>query len=252
MLRVCNTLARREFNSYFLSLTGYVIMAAVLLLQGLGFVTMLEVFNNDRSLNAPLTMVFYDTPYFWLIVLLATPVITMRLFSQEKFTGTFETLMTTPVSDLQVVLSKFTAALLFYVATWLPLLACLQIVHRLTAAGVPFNWPAVAATYCGILLLGCLYVSLGCLASALTRSQIIAATLSLTLGVSLFLLSFLRSGLSAQSGWPAKAVAYVSMVEHMEDFARGIVDTRQVVFYLSLTVLFLFATLKVVESRRWK
>ncbi|MHB1309657.1 MAG: ABC transporter permease [Limisphaerales bacterium] len=245
------TLIRREFSSYFLSLTGYVVMATVLLLQGLGFASLLEVFNGT-ALNAPVTMVFYDTPYFWLIVLLATPVITMRLFAQEKYSGTFETLMTTPVGDLRVVLAKFTAALLFFIVAWLPLLVCLHVVHRYTTQGVPFNWLPVASTYLGIVLLGSLYVAIGCLASSLTRSQIIAATTSLAAGISLFLLSFLKLGLSTQTGWASQVVSHVALVSHMEDFARGVVDTRAVVFYVSATVLLLFATLKVVESRRWK
>ena len=80
----------------------------------------------------PVTELFYATPFFWLILLLAAPVITMRLFAQEKFSGTFETLMTTPVSDLQVVLAKFTAALLFYLVMWLPLLACMFVVRHYT------------------------------------------------------------------------------------------------------------------------
>ena len=250
-MRAYVTLVRREFSSYFLSLTGYAVIAAVLLLQGLGFASLLWDFNNT-ALNAPLTMVFEDTAYFWLIVLLATPVITMRVFAQEKFSGTFETLMTTPVGDLQVVLAKFTAALLFYLVAWLPLLICFQIVHRFTDAGTGFNWLPVASTYLGIFLLGCLYVSLGCLASSITRSQIIAATTSLALGVSLFFLSFLKLGLSTQTGWAGRVVDRVAVVSHMEDFARGVVDTRHIVFYVSLTVLFLFLTLKVVESRRWR
>ena len=250
-MRAFITLLRREFSSYFLSLNGYVVIGAVLLLVGLSFELMLRAFNND-TLNAPLTEGFYSMMFFWLILLLVAPVITMRLFAQEKFTGTFETLMTTPVSDVQVVLAKYAAAMGFFLVTWLPLLPCLLVVHRYTAPGMPFEWGPTASTGLGILLIGSVFVAMGCLASALTRSQIIAATLSVAFGAGLFLLSFLKFSLTAQSGWFAQAAARVSLIEHMEDFARGVVDTRPVVMYLSLAALFLFLTLKVVEGRRWR
>jgi ABC-2 type transport system permease protein len=250
-MRPYRTLVRREFSGYFLSLNGYIVLAAVLLLLGSSFVLML-VNGRGMAFNAPLTEVFYKTAFFWMIVLLASPVITMRLFAQEKFSGTFEALMTTPVSDLQVVLAKFTAAMLFYVVIWLPMLLCLQIVHRYTQPGEPFEWWPTASTFLGVLLIGCLYIAMGCLASALTRSQIIAATIGFALGTSLFILGFLTYGITAGSGWLTQVAPYISVIEHMQDFARGVVDTRRIVFYLSGMVFFLFLTLKVVESRRWK
>ncbi len=245
------TLVRRELGGYFFSLTGYVVIATVLLLLGISFAVMLGAYNG-QALDAPLTELFYSTMFFWLIPLISAPVICMRLFALEKFSGTFETLMTTPVSDRQVVGAKFTAGWLFYALTWLPLLACLRIVHNFTTQGTPFDWPVVGTTFAGILLLGALYVAMGCLASAVTRNQIIAAMLSFALGISLFLLSFLKFSVTSQAGWVAKTADYVCLIDHMEDFARGVVDTREVTFYLSFTVLFLFLTLKVVESRRWK
>ncbi|MCD6339445.1 MAG: ABC transporter permease [Verrucomicrobia bacterium] len=190
--------------------------------------------------------------FFWLILLIATPVITMRLFAQEKFTGTFETLMTCPVGDAQVVLAKFSAAFLFYMLTWAPLLPCLLLVHRYANPGTALDPWTVAGTFLGIYLIGAAYTAMGCLASALTRSQIVAAMVSFALGLTLFLLSFLKYSLGQEAGWAGYAASYISMVEHMEDFVRGVVDTRRVTFYLSLTTLFLFLTVRVVESRRWR
>lgn len=250
-MRVYLTLVRRELGSYFIALSGYLMIAAVLLLTGFSFIDMVQAVNGD-TVHVPLTELFFGTPFYWLIVLVATPVITMRLVALEKFTGTFETLMTAPVGDLEVVLAKFTAALAFYVIVWLPLLASLQIVHRYTAQGAPFDWWPTASTFLGILLVGGTYLSMGCLASAITRSQIIAATVSFALGVSLFLISFLKFSMGTQAGWPGQVVTYLSLFDHMEDFVRGVVDTRHVVFHLSLTAWFLFLTWKVVESRRWK
>jgi ABC-2 type transport system permease protein len=245
------TLVRRELGAFFASLTGYVVIASVLLLLGFSFTDMLEKLNATPS-YAPLTELFYSTLYFWLILLLTAPVITMRSFAAEKFTGTYETLMTAPVSDLQVVLAKFTGALLFYALTWLPLTGCMLVLRYSTNEPTVFDWRGLGATYLGLLLIGALYMAMGCFASALTRSQILAAMNSFVLGLTLFLLS-LRSRLPAlPSDGEAQVFAYLSLSEHMEDFARGIVDTRHVVFYLTLTGFFLFLTLKAVESRRWK
>lgn len=244
------TLVRRDLGGYFLSLSGYVVIAVVLFLLGLSFVEVIEAFNGE-SLNAPLTEVFYSTMFFWLILLLGTPVITMRLFAQERFTGTFETLMTAPISDLAVVLAKFTAGLVFYVVTWLPLLACLLIVAHYTPEGNPLDWRPVGSTFLGIGLMGALFVAMGCFASALTRSQILAAMVALALGITLFLLSFLRANPGEGTGWLAGVANYISLLTSMEDFVRGVVDTRHLFFHLSLTGLFLYLTLKVVESRRW-
>lgn len=250
-MRAYLVLVRRELGWYACALSSYVTVAAVLFLLGLGFVSLLEAFNGE-TLNAPLTEVFYDTMYFWLVLLLAPPVITMRLFAQERATGTFETLMTAPVGDAAVVLAKFTAALVFYLVTWLPLLVCLVVVRRYIPDHHPLDWRPVASTYLGIALLGGVYVALGCLASALTRSQLLAAVLALALGVTLFLVSFLRSSVGTGTDWLAATVRHVSLLTHMEDFVRGVVDTRPLVFHLSLTGWLVFLTVKVVESRRWK
>src|ERR1039457_4721819 len=146
-------------------------------------------------MTIPATELFYVTPFFWLLLLLTTPVITMRLFALEKFAGTFETLMTTPVSDFQVVAAKFTAALLFYFLMWLPLLGCLLVVRYYTRDTTLLDAGVVGGIFLGILLLGGLLISLGCCASALTRSQVIAAMISLVFSASVFLLGYLASQL---------------------------------------------------------
>ena len=176
----------------------------------------------------------------------------MRLFSLEKFSGTFETLMTAPVTDLQVVLAKFSAALVFYMVMWLPLLACLFIVRHYTHEAGALDLGTVGTTFLGILLLGGLFVSLGCCASALTRSQVAAAMMTLLFGGSIFLLGVLATQLPEQVSWQAQALAHVSLFDHMHDFARGVIDTRPVVLLVTLTLFFLFLTLRIVESRRWK
>lgn len=244
------TLVRRELGAHFLGWTGYVVIAVVMLLLGLSFVDLLQKFNGE-GIDMPLTSLFYSTLYFWLILLLAAPVITMRSFAGEKASGTFETLMTTPVSDLQVVLGKFTGAMIFYLLMCLPLLSWVFIARPFSNDPSVVDAGTICSTLLGLVLWGGLYMSLGCLASAITRSQIIAVILSLAMGISLFMLSYFVMGASSASDWRSQ-FSYLSLIEYMKDFARGVVDTRPLVFYLSSTALFLFLTLKVVESRRWK
>src|SRR5882672_1744604 len=122
-------LFRRELGTFFYSLTGYVIIAAITFLIGESFAQLIDGLGTDPW-PMPVTQMFFGSFYFWLIVLLSAPVITMRLFALEKATGTYETLMTTPVGDFQVVAAKYAAALFFYVVMWLPLLACLFLVGR--------------------------------------------------------------------------------------------------------------------------
>ena len=131
-MRIFGVLLRRELTAFFLSVTGYIIIAAVTLLIGLSFVVLITNLGTDPS-PMPVTEMFYRTYFFWLIVLLAAPIITMRLFALEKSTGTFETLMTAPVGDFQVVAAKFAAAIIFYIVMWLPMAACLFIVRHFTS-----------------------------------------------------------------------------------------------------------------------
>ncbi len=222
------TLTRRELATYFVSITGYVIIAAATFLVGWSFVVLLDKLGT-RPFSMPVTEVFYNTHVFWFILLLSVPIITMRLFALEKSSGTFETLMTTPVSDIQVVAAKFMAALVFYM-----------------------DLGAVGSTYLGIVLLGCPFLAIGGFASALSRSQMVAAMVSLVLGVSLFMLGFLPNQMPNQVTWQAQLLGCFALLEHMHDFARGVVDTRPVIVYFSLTAFFLFLTLRAVESRRWK
>jgi len=200
----------------------------------------------------PMTELFYGTFYFWVVVLLIAPVITMRLFALEKFSGTFETLMTTPVGDMQVVAAKFAAAVIFYMVTWLPMLACLYVIQHFSNQPHMLDAGSVGGLYLGIFLIGCLFLSLGCFASSLTKSQMAAAMVSFVLGVGIFFVAFLADAIQTPKGWLAQVLTSFAMIKQMDDFARGVVDVRTVIFYVGLTFFFLFLTLRVIESRRWK
>ncbi|HEY1489727.1 MAG TPA: ABC transporter permease, partial [Verrucomicrobiae bacterium] len=208
------TLLRRELGAIFLSINGYVIIASVTLLNSLSFVVLMTNLGSEPSLM-PVTEMFYRTYFFWLVVLLASPVITMRLFALEKSSGTFETLMTTPVSDLQVVAAKFAAAIIFYMVAWLPMIACLFVVRHFTNQPGALDAGTVGGMYLGIFLVGCLFLSLGCFASAISRSQMAAAMISFVLGVTLFSLGFLAEALPATAHWQSLALSYFGLFEQM-------------------------------------
>lgn len=245
------TLVRRELGSYFGSLSGYVVMGTVLFLLGLGCSHLILYLNENKS-DIPLTELFYRTWYFWLIVLLINPAITMRTFAHEKSSGTYENLMTAPVGDSEVVLAKFAGSLIFYLIIWIPFPFCLLFLRSYIGEAANLDPGTMIATLLGITLVGSLFISLGCFASALTRNQTIAAMTSFALGIGLFILSFFAYSHVYNGGPLDPLMAQVSMIDHMEDFVRGVIDLRHTVYYLSLTAFFLFLNVKVVESRRWR
>jgi ABC-2 type transport system permease protein len=136
--------------------------------------------------------------------------------------------------------------------TWMPMLACLFIVRHFTNQPGALDAGTAGGMYLGIFLTGCLFLSLGCFASAISPSQMAAAMISFVLGVSLFSLGFLAKSIPVTAQWQSQVLSYFGLFDQMDDFARGVVDTRTVVFYASASFFFLFLTLRVVESRRWK
>jgi ABC-2 type transport system permease protein len=244
-------LVRRELGGHFNSLTGYVVIAAVLLLTGFGLVDLIERIRQ-MPYDAPVTELFYQTTYFWLVVLLTSPVITMRTYAAEKATGTYEALMTTPVGDWQVVLAKFAGALVFFLLTWVPFIGVLFSLRQITGEAALFEPVIVAVTFLGIALVGALFMAVGCFASALTRSDIIAAMVAFLFGIGLWMLGYRPEASGMLPAWAVPALEHMSMTRHMEDFARGMLVGRYVIYYVTVTGLFLFLTHRIVQSRRWK
>jgi ABC-2 type transport system permease protein len=245
------TLARRELAGHFFSLRGYVIMAGVQLLLGASLLTVVYLLNG-LAYDLPFTEKFPQTEFFWLVLLMVAPVITMRTFAHEKASGTFETLMTTPVSDIQVVMAKFIGSYVFFLIAFLPTVIYPFLLERYAHEALKVDPGAVWSLAVGIGLYGAFFMALGCFASSLTRSQIVAAVLTFAVGTGLFILGYLADLRPTEVQWWHHLVQHISMLRHMQDFSTGIVDSRHVMFYLSLTAVFLFFTLKSVESRRWK
>lgn len=250
-MRGCFILLRRELGSYFVSWTGYVVIGAVVFLIGLGYIGLIEAVNNEPITKSVVEM-FFESHYFWLVLLLVSPLITMRTFAREKSTGTFETLMTSPITEIEVVVAKFLAALIFYIIMWSPLIICMVLIQQYMPADLSSDFGRTLSVFAGVILIGFLYMAMGCFASALSKSQTSAAIAGYAFGIGLFILSFLSYAITPQLGLVSTVLGYVNMIEHIKDFARGVVDTRPLVFYLTTSLLFLNLTLRVIESRRWK
>jgi ABC-2 type transport system permease protein len=244
------TLIRRELGSFFYSWIGYVVIAGAMFLMGLSFVALLDKLQGEAT-PMPLTEIFIDG-CFWFIVLFSAPIITMRLFALEKYSGTFETLMTTPVSDWQVVLAKFTAAIIFYMLMWLPLLGCVLVLRYFARGSNVLDPGTLGGTFLGIFFTGCLYMAAGCFASALTRSQIVAAMITFAVILAFFLAGYMAGPMDLQQTWAGEALSCISVTGQMKDYARGVVDSRSVVFCLTSSLFFLFLACRVIESRRWR
>ena len=250
-MNVFRALVRRELSAFFQGSTGFIIIAAVMFLIGLGFLVVLSGLNGEAT-PMPVTQVFYGTYFFWVILLLIAPVITMRSFAMERASGTYESLMTAPVGGWQVVLSKFAGALIFYMILWVPLLICSVVVRFYVGESAVLGLGTMFTSALGILMVGCLYMSIGCFASALTRNQAVAAVSGFALGAALFFTGFFSYFAGDRTDWLSQLARHISLANHMESLTRGVVDLGAIVFFLSLTGLFLYLTHKVVESRRWK
>lgn len=166
--------------------------------------------------------------------------------------GTIEPLMTAPVRDWQVVLSKYLAALCFYLILWLPSLLYFVVFQWLTAMTAANAIGAFLGGYGMLFLIGMFYTAIGCLASALTKNQIVAAVVSFAVISLMFFMGLLSFLVLNTSPALRDLTAYFSAIEHMVEFSQGMLDTRPVVFYVSMTVLMLYLTLQVVQSRRWR
>lgn len=248
-LRRIGTLMWRELLGYYCSPLAWVILTLFLLVQGYAFYLYVELVNRpDAPHGAVMQYFFGGTVLYWLFVVFVVSALTMRLLAEERRSGTIEPLLTAPVTEAQVVLAKYLAAVLFYAFLWLPTLLYVAVVAWLAAPAL--SWGPVAAGYLGTLLVGAACIAVGLAASALTRSQIIAAVLTFTALSLLLLVGALESFVS---GPVARAIVeHLNLFDHMEDFARGIVDTRRVVFHLSLILFCLVAATKALERRKWR
>jgi hypothetical protein len=319
------SLARREFGAYFISPIAYVVLVVFLGVTGFLFSISFDLLTTTgpEGTDAPWRTMFADER-FWLVFLFVPPLLTMRLFAEERASGTLEMLMTAPVQDWQVVLCKYLAALAFYVVLWLPTLLYLPalqgwqgvLIHDIKDPAVWTPWSITAVsglgamvlgvllllprvgtglrlislllvmgglgaallggiqhyrldeavllripsvmdpypaltTYLGIFLTGAMFLSLGLFVSSLVRDQMVAAILAIACCLPFVLAGFLKP--QGQGEWVDQLVYFFSVPLHFDRaFTRGVLDTRPIVLYVSLTAFSLFLTVRSLESRRWQ
>lgn len=245
------TLLGREVRSYFYSPIAYIVLLFFLLVCGVQFYTQLS-FMNGKPAGYSVQEAFFNSVFFWFAFVLIFPLITMRLFAEEFKLGTIEPLMTAPVRDWEVVLSKFFGALVFYLVLWVPTLLYFLIFQVVTKQPAATSTGAYLGSYLMLLLLGMFYTSVGCLASVVTKNQIIAAIISfcaITLHFFSGLLSFILQEVSSAT---RQVLGYFSAIEQMGTLSRGEIDTRPMVLYISMTVLMLALTHQAFTSRKWR
>jgi ABC-2 type transport system permease protein len=241
-------IVRRELIAYFSSPLAYIVLTAFLLMQGYIFFLIISFLNNPQTpAMTPLRLFFGGTIFFWLFLLFVVPVITMRLIAEERRSGTVEVLLTSPVSEVQVIAGKFAAAMLFYITLWLPTVIYVLVLTRHSEIDIG----PVLSGYLGIVLLGFLFLSVGTLASTFTDNQLIAAIIAFAAMIALFSIGLVEQLMISSS--PVKsALAHMNLWTQMDDFAKGIVDTRHVIYQLSVGVLFLFLAAKSLEVKKWR
>lgn len=247
-------IAQKELRSYFASPIAYIIIGLFALLFGWFFYVYLTFFVQRSTgmaqfgggaTNINQDMIRYVLMNSAVIILFVMPMITMRTYAEEKRSGTIELLLTSPLTDVQIILGKFFGAIGLYASM---LLVTLLYMGLLFVYGNP-EWRPIAAGYLGLLLMGGCFISLGLLISSLTKNQIVAGVLTFAV----FLMLWVVNWIGDQSGPMTRTIVnYLSIVDHFDDFARGIIDTKHVVYYLSFITFGLFLTAKSVDSERWR
>ncbi len=237
------TIWRREFMAVFFSPVAYVTMVVFLSMTGWTF---LEALDRHDGARDPLTVLFFLSIFFWIPILVT--VVTMRLFSEERSSGTIEMLMTAPVSDSSVVMGKYAGALTFVLLVISTCAIHLLVILRLSAGVASVDRGALAGGALMIVLISALCTAIGMCISMLTRNQIIAAICCFSAVCIPF---FIHSLLSSLPIVRDSLVQYMALETHIIDFSKGYVSLQAVVLYLSATIFSLFAAIRLLESRRW-
>jgi ABC-2 type transport system permease protein len=247
---------KKELRLYFNSTIAYAVFAIFALVAGWFFYNVFAFYTIMSMQAAMNPMMGRDLsvtegvlrPLFQnisVILLLMMPILTMRLFAEEKKSGTIELLLTYPVRDGEVLLGKYLAALAVFVG----MLALTLVYPVLMAWTTSLEWGPLASGYLGLLLQGAAFIAIGILISSLTENQIVAAVS--TFGILLFFWVISWAADSA-GGVLGRVISHLSITEHFDSFARGVIDTKDVIYYLDLAILSLFLTLRSLESKRWR
>ncbi len=250
----------REVRSYFTSPIAYAVLTGFLLIAGYFFYAILSSFLR-YTMQATMQAQYYRMappainvnmmmlrPFFHnvaIVMVFAVPLITMRLYAEEKKTGTIELLLTSPIRSLETMLGKYFAAMVLY-STLIVATLVYQII--LFSHGRP-EIGQILTSYLGLILMGGAFIAIGVFVSSLTENQIVAGFITI-----IMLLFFWVIGWAAEFAGPAigSFLEYISLLTHFDEFAKGVIDLKDILLYLSVTVFFLFLTLMSIESAKWR
>ena len=249
-------IAQKELKSYFASPIAYIVIGFFALVFGYFFYALLLFFDRQsmqmaglgggaQPVNVNEQMIRPVFQNAMVILLFVLPMITMRTYSEEKRSGTIELLLTSPVTDFQIIVGKFLGAMGLYIA-----MLAITLIHigLLFAFGDP-EWLPIATTYLGLILMGGCFISVGLLISSLTKNQIVAGMVTFVVFLMLWIINWVASFTGPTT---TEILNYLSITEHLDDFTRGILDTRHLVYYVSFIAFGLFLTSRSVDMERWR
>ena len=252
-MRNMMAIADKELRSYFSSPIAYIIIGFFLLPFGVFFYLYLAAFVKQSmqqaqfggAVNINQNVIRYVLQNASVIILFIMPMITMRTYSEENRSGTIELLLTSPLTDVEIIVGKFLGALGLYVAL---LAVTLPHMGILFVYGSP-EWRPLVAGYLGLLLMGGAFVSLGLLISSTTNNQIVAGIVTFVVFLLLWIVGWFADSAGPTIG---PITSWLSITEHFDDFSKGIIDTKHVLYYLTLITFGLFLTAKSVDTERWR
>jgi ABC-2 type transport system permease protein len=251
-MRHVPTLLARELGAYFLSPMAYFILLAFQVIAWINFWQLVDALSMPQrtfsGLNNPLNGYISGSTPFWIALLVAVPALTMRLLAEERRTGTIETLLTVPVTETEIILSKWLAGVVMYLALLAPFAIYLPVLYY--QGQYAFDVGPLISLGIGLTTLGMMFVAIGLFYSALTRNQIVAAIGTFATLFLIVVLTMLAYGdaVGRNTGW-AEPLRFVSVINQVYTFGTGQLDLRYVALHLSVTAFMLFGTVKVLESR---
>jgi ABC-2 type transport system permease protein len=248
-------IAHKELKSYFASPIAYIVIGVFAFVYGYFYTVMLQYFvrasmqmgqfGGNQAMNINQDMLRPIIQNVTVVMLFLLPAITMRTYAEEKRSGTIELLLTAPLTDFQIIMGKFLGAMALYAAM---LAVTLPHILILFHYGNP-EWRPLVTSYLGLLLMGGCFISVGLFISSLTKNQVIAAVITFTAFLMLWVVNWIGS---FSSGWVSDVTSYLSIVDHLDDFTKGVVDTTHLIYYVSFITFGLFLTAKSVDMERWR
>ena len=250
-------ITQKELKSYFSSPIAYIVIGVWSLMYGYFFVALMNFFvrqsmqmnqfgmQGPQAMNVNQQLIRPLLQNVLILILFLMPMVTMRSYSEEKRSGTIELLLTSPITDFEIVLGKFFGAMALYSVM---LAVTLFHIGLLFVYGHP-EWKPIATAYLGLLLMGGCFIAVGLFISSLTKNQIVAGMVTFAVFLMLWIITWIGSFSGPTID---KLTQYLSIVDHFDDFGKGVLDTTHLIYYVSFITFGLFLTAKSVDSERWR